>query len=466
MSYGFHSRSVTRSLRFRLMIWNAAVVLTTACVTLVALREGVRITLLRELDQLLREDLREIQIALSEHEDSEVLREQLDRKATGHAQHQWFAELVGDDGRMHYQSVHAPPTDVWSRLDGTVGTVEEWRLFVKQAANAPMTVRVGASLRLIRQDIAHLDRFVALAAAGVLIAAPLCGYWLAGRATRPLAKIIATTARLRPTRLNERLEVRGTGDELDQLSQKFNRLLDRIGSYLQERRDFLANSAHELRTPLAAIRNSIEVALAGGRNRAEYEELLTEILEESESLQVLVNQLLLLSETETERLKVDKQRVPFHELVERAVDMFSGVAEYHDIRLKCPELSPVEVEGNAQHLRQVIYNLLDNALKFTPAQGIVTVTLQCHEATRTAILTVQDSGPGIPVDELPHVFERFFRGHRTRSAIEKKGTGLGLSICQAIVRAHDGTLEVDSQLGKGSRFVVRLPWSSATLVPA
>jgi signal transduction histidine kinase len=311
---------------------------------------------------------------------------------------------------------------------------------------------------LIRADVARLDRFVALAACGVLIVAPLCGYWLAGRVTRPLAKIIATTARVRPSQLNERLEIRGTGDELDQLSAKFNRLLDRIGKYLQERRDFLANSAHELRTPLAAIRSSIEVALNGRRTNEEYEELLAEIIEESASLELLVNQLLLLSETETERLKVDKERVQFDALVEKALDMFGGVAEYRDIRLVCPAPPSAVVQGNSQHLRQVIYNLLDNALKFTPAGGRVTVRLTIDERRNCVVFVVQDTGPGIPPVELPHVFDRFFQGKRPRSATgEKRGTGLGLGICQAIVQAHDGTIEVVSNVGEGSCFTVRLP---------
>jgi signal transduction histidine kinase len=254
------------------------------------------------------------------------------------------------------------------------------------------------------------------------------------------------------------LKVRGTGDELDQLSETFNRLLDRIGNYLQERRDFLANSAHELRTPLAAIRSSIEVALTGGRTTEEYKELLTEIIEESASLELLVNQLLLLAETETERLKVDKQQVPFNELVEKAMDMFGGVAEFREIRLVCPALPVVLTHGNQQHLRQVIYNLLDNALKFTPAGGRVNVELRFNDCDNTIVFAVRDTGPGIPADELPHVFDRFFQGHRPRiGTAEKRGTGLGLSICHAIVLAHGGTIEVDSKVGHGTCFTVRLP---------
>ncbi len=452
-------KSVLRTLRFRLMVWNAAVVVVSACVTLIVLREGVRLTLMRELDQVLRDDLREIELALSEHEDVHTLSEQLDRKDAGHTQHNWFAELISSDNGIRYKSKHAPPSSLAKPSgDRQAQTVGPWRVLSRSMSESNVQIRVGASLELLNADVARLDRFVALAASGVLVIAPLCGYWLAGRATRPLGQIIATTARLRPSQLNERLEIRGTGDELDRLSETFNRLLDRIGSHLQQRRDFLANSAHELRTPLASIRASIEVALAGGRTNQEFEELLTEILEESASLELLVNQLLLLSETETERLKVDKQQVRFDELVEKAMDMFGGVAEYRDVRLDCPALPAAEVRGNPQHLRQVIYNLLDNALKFTPAGGRVGVQLRVDARQESVVFIVRDSGPGIPPDDLPRVFDRFFQGHRPRTgAADKRGTGLGLSICQAIVSTHDGTIDVESRPGDGTCFTVNLP---------
>ena len=452
-------RSFTRSLRFRLSLWNAAVVVVTACVTLVALREGVRITLIHELDQLLKEDLQEISLALNENEELATLYDQLDRKDAGHAQHKWFAELIDGDGTVRYQSQHAPPASVWdSESNKPVRTVGQWRLSVRTNTTGNGTIRVGASLESIQADIARLDRFVGLAAFGVLLVAPPCGYWLAGRATRPLAAIITTTAGLRPSQLHERLVIRGTGDELDRLSETLNRLLDRIGRYLQERRDFLANSAHELRTPLAAIRSSIEVALAGGRTNEEYRELLTEVIEESACLELLVNQLLLLSETETERLKVIQQQVRLDELIEKAMDMFGGVAEFREVQLVCPALPAVVVSGNQQHLRQVIYNLLDNALKFTPAEGRVQVNLRLDREQSSVVFSVHDTGPGIPSADLPHVFERFFQGKRPRTGTaEKRGTGLGLSICQAIVQAHDGTIDVTSNTGSGTCITVRLP---------
>lgn len=459
MSFGPNRLSTGHTLRFRLMAWNAAVVVITALVTLLGVREGVRYTLVHELDQLLSEDASEIELALADFTgaNSLELRDQLDRKDAGHAQHKWFVQLLNSQGKTLYQSQHAPPA--LPRLPlrpGTPQSIASCRIFERAAAE--VTIRVGSSMELIQADVQRIDRLVALAVGIVFFIAPLSGYWLAGRATAPLNEMIATLAEVHPSRLDQRLRIRGTGDELDRLSHAFNSLLDRLASYLQEHRDLLANSAHELRTPLAAIRSSIEVALSKQRNLPDYTSLLSEIIDESSSLELLVNQLLLLSETEAERLIVNATPVRFDELVERAVDMFSGVAEYRDVRLGCSPLPTMSLAGNSHHLRQVIYNLLDNALKFTDPGGQVNVVLT--QVGQWAQLTVCDSGIGIRPEDLPHVFDRFFRCQRGAKEAEVKGTGLGLSICRSIVHAHGGSIEVTSRVGTGTRFNVLLPLSS------
>jgi signal transduction histidine kinase len=299
---------------------------------------------------------------------------------------------------------------------------------------------------------------VAIAASVIFLIAPACGYWLAGRATKPLADIIGTMARLRPSNLDERLPLRKTGDELDRLSATFNTLLDRIGLYLDEKRDFLANAAHELRTPLAAIRSSVEVAMTEERSREEYKELFSELIGETASLELLLNQLLLLAETEVERLKIHGEPLRLDQLVQKSVDMFAGAAEFHDLELRCATLPAVSVDGNRQHLRQVLNNLLDNAIKFTPGGGTIQVSLELDSDAGEAVLAITDSGIGIAAEEQMHVFERFYRVDRARRRDnETRGTGLGLAICRAIVETHGGQIQVRSELGKGSTFTVRLP---------
>ncbi|HLQ46007.1 MAG TPA: HAMP domain-containing sensor histidine kinase, partial [Planctomycetaceae bacterium] len=297
-----------------------------------------------------------------------------------------------------------------------------------------------------------------ISAAVVFVAAPLLGYWLAGRMTGYLAEVIHTAARLHPDQLQERLPLRGTDDELDQLAKTINLLLDRIARHLQERRDFLANAAHELRTPLAAIRSSAEVALGGDRSAEEYEELLGEIIEEGIALEALVNQLLLLSETEADWLKLRGERFAFDEVVLKAVEMFRGVAETKEIELVIGTVDHADLEGNRQHLRQVLNNLLDNAIKFTPDGGRVSISLKRDVAREQLLLEIRDSGIGIRPEDLPSVFQRFFRGDNARRREpEHQGTGLGLSICRAVVEAHGGHITASSQLGQGTTFVVTLP---------
>jgi two-component system, OmpR family, heavy metal sensor histidine kinase CusS len=428
----------THTLRFRLTLWNSVVVLVAGLVTLIGLREGVRLTLIRELDQLLLEDLKEIQLALREDPDTQslTLSEQLDRKAQGHSQHEWFAQLVGPDGSLHYSSKNAPSLTILSsrRLDIHPSTIQKWRVVEAPAGAGSVRARVGVSLLLVYSDVSRIDRLVTMAACVIFFASPVCGYWLAGRATKPLAHIIGTMARLRPSKLDERLPLRNTGDELDRLSLTFNKLLDRIASYLDEKRDFLANAAHELRTPVAAIRSSVEVAMAEERSKDEYRELFGELISEAESLEWLLNQLLLLAETEVERLKIHGEPLKLDELVQKSVDMFRGAAEFRGLTLHCTTLPQVTIDGNRQHIRQVLNNLLDNAIKFTAAGGKIHVSLHMDSMEPWAVLSVADTGIGIAPEDLPHIFERFYRVDRARRRdTETRGTGLGLAICRAIV---------------------------------
>lgn len=468
-------RQLWRTLRFRWACWNALLVALTALVTLLGLRQGVWWALVHELDDILTEDAREVSLMLSELPEFGVdgLGETLNRKASGHARHGWFVELLDGQARPVWNSAAAPLSELelletTARTPVTVGrlrvvqvpvTVEGAELSEPQT-NLPAVslIRVGASLERLHSDMNHIDRLVGIVAGLVLIAAPVAGYWLAGRAARNVGQIINTAARLRPSHLNERLPVRGSGDELDRLAITVNRLLDRIHVDLQQKRDLLANAAHELRTPLAVIRSSVEVALAGERTREEYQDLLVDIIDQNASLEILVNQLLLLSESESENIRQQGELVSIHDVVGKSVSMFQGVAESRGIRLKTGDIEPAMVQGNRDHLRQVVNNLIDNAIKYTPADGRVSVHLARDDENHFARLVVSDTGEGIAEQDQSRVFERFFRADRSRSRDGGPvGTGLGLSICQAVVQAHGGTIECQSQLGHGTRMTVTLP---------
>jgi heavy metal sensor kinase len=453
------------SLRFRLSAWNTAVVVITILVTMVAVREGLRYTLIREADQLLREDLMELTLAIQEfYPDLDQIHEEMNRKAKGHEHRQLFVQVLDPAGNDVWSSINTPSVmtaQATFTAEHAPRTVDIYRIAQQQLESSdlpPYTIRVGISLAYVYEDTTKLAQLMFVVGAGLLVAAPLAGYWLAGRATQPLREIIHTAAGLQPARLEERLPLRHTGDELDQLSATINGLLDRIAAYLKRHREFTANAAHELRSPLAAIRSAAEVALNSQRSPAEYEELLCDVVEQIAQLSLLVNQLLLLAETDAAEMKLRRDPVRLDHLVARAVEMFRGVAEERGIELRNGELPAMTIRGDAVRLREVANNLIDNSLKFTPSGGTVDVRLSMDEAAQNACLEIRDTGFGIAPEDLPHIFERFYRADRSRNRDgSSRGNGLGLSICQAIVMAHEGRIEVWSAPNEGSRFSVYLP---------
>ncbi|HUY34514.1 MAG TPA: ATP-binding protein [Pirellulales bacterium] len=469
---------VFRSLRFRLTAWNTAVVLLTVGAALVGIREGLRHTLLLETDQLLADDAEEIaQSIVESYPNLEGVFHSIDRKADAHVHQKLFVQLIGPDGAVvrstsstpvERQAIsHAvPPDKPLQRDKPSVGGPYRRFEHVLDVPGLPAyTVRVGVSLENVEDDLATLTRLIMIAGAAVLLLAPLGGYWLAGRATHPLARIIRAAARLRPSHMEERLPIRRTGDQLDQLSHTINQFLDQIADYLARNREFVANAAHELRSPLAAIQSSVEVALNADRSTDEYKNLLYEIVDECSRLGVLVNQLLLLAESDAGGLRVQRDVVWLDRLVATSLDMFRGAAEERGIELSSCFSGSAAVLGEAGRLRQVINNLIDNSLKFTPSGGRVLVELGSDVGPAApghpvdqVILRVTDSGGGISADDLPHIFERFYRGDKSRHRDDPNcGNGLGLSICQSIVEAHGGAIEVESVVSRGTRFTAYLP---------
>lgn len=460
----FELSSVFRSLRFRLTVWNSAVVLLTAVAGLVALREALRVSLLRETDQRLLEDADELELAIKElYPNLAQIREELDRKAEGHKAHGLFVRLLGPNFEEIWATavpIDQPLPDIPNSDQAVLVTINNYRLARQhfRVAGQEFHIRVGTSLDLVQAEIARLTRIIMLVGGGILVLSPLGGYWLAGRATRPLADMSATAAALRPDRLQERLPIRGTGDELDRLSMTINGLLDRIAAYIHKHREFLANAAHELRSPLAAVQSSVEVALNAGRSQSEYEELLGEIGDECSSLRSLVNQLLTLAEIDVGASKAPAEPVSLRDVVCRSIDMFRGVAEERQIDLRIGPMDEAIVMGNPLRLRQVVNNLIDNALKFNPSGGWVAIEVVNSSAEKAATLEITDSGPGILEEDLPHIFERFYRGDKSRSRDgTMHGSGLGLSICHAIVAMYGGKITVTNASPSGARFTVTLP---------
>lgn len=459
-------KSLVQSLRFKLTVWNTVVVLLIAILALVSVRQGLYFMLLHETDGVLRDEAEEIRLMLEQTwPDREAVFEELNRKSAVHEQHGWFAQLLDGPASTIWASPRTPdgvrtrPFDA-SQPDSfrTIGLHRVAQLTPDRIGYPNFMVRVGTSTEFIRQDVAQVTRIAAPVTLALLLLAPIGGFVLSGRATRPLRKIIRTTQGLRPSRLTDRLPIRGTGDELDQLSEKINAFLDRIADYIEKQREFTANAAHELRSPMTAILSSVEIAVSKERTLREYEELLDLVHEECTRLTTLINQLLLLAESDAGYLEQMRQPVRLDEIAQRSVDMFAGVAEDRDVCLALKTEPNVLVAGDAGQLRQVLNNLLDNAIRFTPSGGQVMISLRRDSGRPEAVLSVRDTGLGIPQNDLPRIFDRFYQVERSRErTTATRGSGLGLSICEAIILAHGGKIVVDSMLGSGTTVLVRLP---------
>lgn len=456
------------TLRFRLTFWNTIGILILVGTALWVVREGVRWTLDSELDAILAEDVKEVQLSIEDLElNWEKIAEELSPKVESNSDRGWFVRIFSQGGELPlWSSDNAPEVVVPKSRAEKPGayTRANYRLLQRSIPagkrTPPLIVRVGVRHDRVDEDVWRLTEWMLTAFAIILVVAPLSGYWLAGRATRPLAIILSTTSRLHPDNLSERLPLRGSGDELDKLSVTLNGMLDRLAAHIEQQRTFVANAAHELRSPLTAMRTSLEVALQRERSPAEYRELFADFIEECTSLGNLINHLLLLAEGDAGLLHADGQ-MRLDELVQRAGDMFQGIAEQRGIALKTHAPQAVAIRGNRVHLREVIHNLIDNALKHTPEGGNVSVEVSAPPASSRIQLIVRDTGAGIPPEDLPHVFERFYRVDKSRQRAQPAsgGSGLGLSICQAIVHAYGGSISLASTLGKGTTVTVSLPAS-------
>lgn len=464
-----HLMRSARSLRMRLTFWNTAVVLLAVVLALFGVRDGLRVSLVRETDQLLLDEADEVGLAVKQlHPDLVAIEQQMDRTAVGHQELGWFLQLVDEQGETFFSSVNTPDAMLHLELPSsgpTVTALGQFRVAQRRLEGPDMpgfAVRVGTSIDFIERDVARLTRLLVPLGLVLTLLSPLGGYWLATRATSPLANVLTTARRLRPSNLGERLPLRGTGDELDQLSVTINRFLDRIATYVRQQREFVDNAAHELRSPLAAIQGSVDVALNSDRSVEEYKELLYSVIDECSELRLLVNHLLLLTESDNGTDEIGTETVAFDEVVGRSLEMFRGAAEERNIELDAGVLCPAPVRGQAVRLRQVVNNLLENALKFTPTGGRVRVLL-ARAGDDNIALTIADSGIGLSAEDLPHIFERFYQADRARqrNATSVRGHGLGLSICQAVVQAHGGTIEVKSVVGQGTTFRVGLPLVTA-----
>jgi heavy metal sensor kinase len=298
-----------------------------------------------------------------------------------------------------------------------------------------------------------LDRLRTMLLGGTALLALLAGfagYFLAARALKPIDEITDTARRISTEDLSARLSLPDHGDEVSRLANTFDEMLGRIESGFDREREFTSDASHELRTPLTAMKTILNFIREGERPAQEYREALDDLAEETDRLQALVENLLQLARGE-KGLKLHKEEIDLSLLLEDIAHSLHPLAESKGLNLNCDLPPSLIISGDTDHLIRLVVNLLDNAIKYTE-RG--TITLSAHGNDGTAAIEVTDTGIGIPPEHLPHIFKRLYTVDAARSS---GGAGLGLSIAKQIVQAHKGTIEVQSEVGEGSRFTVYLP---------
>jgi heavy metal sensor kinase len=275
------------------------------------------------------------------------------------------------------------------------------------------------------------------------------------RALSPVDALVRTAREVSGTNLNSRLQRLNTGDELQRLSDTLNEMLDRIETAFLRVTQFTTDASHELRTPIALMRTEAELALRRSRTEGEYKESLRHILLEAERTTALIEQLLSLARADSGRESLQMQAVNLSEVLQHVVDGWKQIAAIRDLRFSVRvEDRDAFVTGDESSLHRLADILLDNAFKYSASPGSISLSLDSRD--EVAIITVQDTGIGIPEDEQSKIFERFYRVDKSRSQ-EQGGNGLGLAIAEWIVDQHHGSITVESRPGEGATFRVELP---------
>ncbi|MEJ2262925.1 MAG: ATP-binding protein [Anaerolineales bacterium] len=320
-------------------------------------------------------------------------------------------------------------------------------------------VQVAQNLDKLQDTLERLLAAILLSAPFVICAAGLGGYFLVARALAPIDHMTRTARRLSAEDLSERLNLPGTDDEVGRLASTFDSMLGRLEAAFRRERQFTSDASHELRTPLAAMQAIIGVVRERRRAPEDYEQALDDLAEQTDRLRTLTEDLLNLARGDAAK-PVEFEEVDVSTLLCDLSDSFRPLAEKKDLTLITNLPESITISGDSDSLIRLFANLLDNAIKYTSRGGI---TLSAHRTVENMLeVFITDTGDGIPAEDLPHIFDRFYRVEKSRAT---RGTGLGLAIAANIAHAHKGSIEVSSTVGEGTTFTVQLPIPSPAVLP-
>lgn len=452
------------SIRLRLTAWYIAILLASltlfGIVAFVAMRKGIEKSVDENLEgqangvqevmgRVLQEEPAQLQDELKEHQE---LREQAD-----------FLQVCDQNGRWIYRSrlmthydVPVPVKVSYSAYDVEAGDLP-LRVLVREinAGGDRYRIQVATPMDDFYDAIDRFKWVVLLLSPLVLILASGGGYWLSRRALAPVDQLTRAAQDINSNNLARRLDVPQSGDELQRLSETLNSMLGRLESSFNRITQFTADASHELRTPLAVMRTTTEVSLRTSQTVADYREAQEDVLSELEKTSSLVEKLMLLARADAGVETLQNAPVNVADCLREACRDGQILAQAKQLKFaEDIDAQKLFIEGDSQALHRLFLILIDNAVKYTPPGGSITVGLR--RSNGSAVTEFQDSGIGISAADLPYIFDRFYRADKARSR-EFGGVGLGLSIARWVAQAHKGSIEVQSTPGSGSVFRVRLP---------
>jgi heavy metal sensor kinase len=461
----------TRSLGFRLVAWYAGVLTVVfvllGVLTLLFLRHYLEANLL-DIQARRASQIGATLVAHATRADEAALGAQVENLYSPEANDR-FIRITHADGSLVYASgaphdarfdpAAVPPPgpgegDGARKLAIPAGALLIAARGATGADGTRYRVEVGTSAAASEATLAQVITMLCIGLPIAVAVAVAGGFVLVRRALRPVEEMGRTAEAITQHNLSERLPVSATGDELERLSVSLNHMIARLEDTIHGSKQFVADASHELRTPLTVMRGELESMAQDAQLTGETREALGSVLEEVERLAKIVESLFALSRLDAGETHAEWVRFDLGALAAGTAEQMNLVAEDKKVALECAAAEPVMIEGDRARLKQVIVNLLDNAIKYTPADGRVGLTVRRQDGS--AVLEVTDTGIGIPAESLPHVFQRFFRVDPSRSR-EQGGAGLGLSIVKSICTAHGASVEVSSITGMGSTFRVRLP---------
>jgi len=457
-----------RSIRFRLTAWYFAVLSLTLIFYGGGMWLAMRHSIRHGIDEGLEDRLEAVHHYLKlwiPRRSIEFIGEEL-REHSGFGPDSDLLRIRAVDGPWIYRSRFAgdlplpplPENPSRRRRFETVSTSSDrYRVLTGQVkvGDHLYTIQVGTPIGEYEEVLGQFGWTVVFTLPLALLVASLGGYWMSRRALEPVDRITREARTISARNLSQRLSAPATGDELARLSETLNGMMARLETAFQKMTRFTADASHELRTPLAVMRTTAELALRRERSQPEYRDALGQILVELERTSKLIENMLVLARADSGTGRLQLAPLDLARCFREASGQGRLLAEAKriDYHSSAPD-GEVRVPGDAGALHRLFLILIDNAVKYTPAGGAVSVVLRV--SNRTAVAEVTDTGIGISPDDVPHIFERFYRADKARPR-DEGGAGLGLSIAHWIAEAHQGEIRVDSKLERGSTFSIRLP---------